>query len=178
MGNYTDVVFCVQGNPYDDVPLSLELPSGEVSEVTSAREAALQRAGLTLSPHAVRAGPLPLPLVGALRVLTADVAALQTYTGDPSKDPISSEGESAAARALCGVLGAMVEQLEGGNAQFHIAVRSGAATSAVGREATEAAGLYRDGVRSTLDAALGEARRWRAAVGGGPDPALGKRMRD
>ena len=147
MGNYSDVVFCSQGNPYDDVPLSLELPSGEVSEVTSAREAALQRAGLTLSPHAVRAGPLPLPLVGALRVLTADVAALQTYTGDPSKDPISSEGESAAAKA-------------------------------VGREATEAAGLYRDGVRSTLDAALGEARRWRAAVGGGPDPALGKRMRD
>lgn len=170
--------FALQGNPYDDVPLSLELPSGEVSEVTSAREAALQRAGLTLSPHAVRAGPLPLPLVGALRVLTADVAALQTYTGDPSKDPISSEGESAAARALCGVLGAMVEQLEGGDAQFHIAVRSGAAAKAVGREATEAAGLYRDGVRSTLDAALGEARRWRAAVGGGPDPALGKRMRD
>ena len=71
-----------------------------------------------------------------------------------------------------------MEQLEGGDAQFHIAVRSGAAAKAVGREATEAAGLYRDGVRSTLDAALGEARRWRAAVGGGPDPALGKRMRD
>ena len=170
--------FALPGNPYDDVPLSLELPGGEVADVTKAREAALARAGLTLSPHAVRAGPLPLPLVGTLRVLTADVAALQTFTGNPTTDPISSEGETAAARALCGVLGAMVEQLEGGDAQFHIALRSGTAERAVGAGAMEAAKTYRDGVAATLDAALGEARRWRAAVGAGPDPALGKRTRD
>ena len=29
-----------------------------------------------------------------------------------------------------------------------------------------------------LETAMGEARRWRAAVGGGPDPALGKRSRE
>ena len=76
------------------------------------------------------------------------------------------------------MLGAMVEQLEGGDAQFHIALRSGTAERAVGAGAMEAAKTYRDGVAATLDAALGEARRWRAAVGAGPDPALGKRTRD
>jgi histone-lysine N-methyltransferase SETD3 len=33
-------------------------------------------------------------------------------------------------------------------------------------------------VRRTLEVAAGEARAWRAAVGGGPDPSLGKRTRD
>ena len=40
------------------------------------------------------------------------------------------------------------------------------------------AALYRAGVRRTLEVAAGEARAWRAAVGGGPDPSLGKRTRD
>jgi len=34
------------------------------------------------------------------------------------------------------------------------------------------------GVRGALETALVEARGWRAAVGGGPDPQLGKRLRD
>ena len=50
----------------------------------------------------------------------------------------------------------MVEQLEGGDAQFHIAVRSGAAAKAVGREATEAAGLCGDG--GAVDARRGAGR--------------------
>jgi histone-lysine N-methyltransferase SETD3 len=169
--------FALGSNPYDDVPMSLELPGGEVGEVTAAREAALLRAGLSLSPHAVRAGALPLPLVGALRVLTADVAALATFTGDPRVVPITSEGEAAAAAALCGALGVLLEQLRAGEGDA-AAAAAGAPGTIVGAGAVHAVGLYRAGIRHVLETAMGEARRWRAAVGGGPDAALGKRARD
>jgi histone-lysine N-methyltransferase SETD3 len=168
--------FALENNPYDDVPLSLELPGGEVGEVTAAREAALLRAGLSLTPHAVRAGALPLPLVGTLRVLTADVAALATFTGDPRVQAITSEGEAAAAAALCGALGALLEQLAAGEEDARRA--AALLADAVGAGAVRAVGTYRAGVRLALETAMGEARRWRAAVGGGPDPALGKRSRD
>ena len=200
--------FTVDGNPYDDVPLSLELPGGEVAEVTRAREAALARFGLSLSPHAVRAGTLSTSLVGTLRVLTADAAALSTCSSDPRTAPVSSEGEAAAAAALCGALGALLEQLEGGDeaarawesnaeARFREVAGAGAGSGSgwvrvgvgvgapaggggVRAAATAAreARIYREGVRRTLQTAMGEARAWRAAVGGGPDPALGKRTRD
>ena len=177
--------FAVENNPYDDVPMSLELPAGEVAEVTAARSAALARAGLTLTPHAVRAGPLPLPLVGALRVLTADPAALGTFTADPRIAPVSSEGEAAAAAALCGALAAMLEQFEEGEAAAAAAaadvagaLQRGAAVGTLKAGGIRAALVYRAGVRRTLEAAMGEARKWRAAVGGAPDPALGKRSRD
>ena len=196
--------FTVDGNPYDDVPLSLELPGGEVAEVTRAREAALARFGLSLSPHAVRAGTLSTSLVGTLRVLTADAAALSTCSSDPRTAPVSSEGEAAAAAALCGALGALLEQLEGGDeaarvwesnaeARFREVAGasagsesgSGSAGAPAGEGGVRAAAtaarearIYREGVRRTLQTAMGEARAWRAAVGGGPDPALGKRTRD
>ena len=109
--------FCVENNPYDDVPLSLELPQGEVAEVTRARSACLQRWRLQLSPHAARAAKGVAPgLMGALRVLTADAAALATCAQDPRIVPVSSEGEPAAAAALCGALAALVEQLDAGDA--------------------------------------------------------------
>ena len=59
--------------------------------MTAIRDVALARAGLSLSPHAVRAGALPLSLVGVLRVLTADPSALASFTGDPRVAPVSSE---------------------------------------------------------------------------------------
>jgi len=170
--------FCVENNPYDDVPLSLELPQGEVAEVTRARSACLQRWRLQLSPHAARAAKGVAPgLMGALRVLTADAAALATCAQDPRVVPVSSEGEPAAAAALCGALAALVEQLDAGDAA--LASAEGAAAAALaGPAAAREAAKYRAGVRRTLEAAAGEARAWRAAVGGGPDPSLGKRTRD
>ncbi len=170
--------FCVENNPYDDVPLSLELPQGEVAEVTRARSACLQRWRLQLSPHAARAAKGVAPgLMGALRVLTADAAALATCAQDPRVVPVSSEGEPAAAAALCGALAALVEQLDAGDAS--LASAEGAAAAALaGPAAAREAAKYRAGVRRTLEAAAGEARAWRAAVGGGPDPSLGKRTRD
>jgi hypothetical protein len=44
-----------RGTPHEDVPRSLEVAAEEVAAVSAAREAALARANLTLSPHAVRA---------------------------------------------------------------------------------------------------------------------------
>ena len=123
--------FCVENNPYDDVPLSLELPQGEVAEVTRARSACLQRWRLQLSPHAARAAKGVAPgLMGALRVLTADAAALATCAQDPRIVPVSSEGEPAAAAALCGALAALVEQLDAGDAA--LASAEGAAAAARG----------------------------------------------
>ena len=170
--------FCVENNPYDDVPLSLELPQGEVAEVTRARSACLQRWRLQLSPHAARAAKGVAPgLMGALRVLTADAAALATCAQDPRVVPVSSEGEPAAAAALCGALAALVEQLDAGDA-FLASAEGAAAAARAGPAAAREAAKYRAGVRRTLEAAAGEARAWRAAVGGGPDPSLGKRTRD
>ena len=159
--------FCVENNPYDDVPLSLELPQGEVAEVTRARSACLQRWRLQLSPHAARAAKGVAPgLMGALRVLTADAAALATCAQDPRIVPVSSEGEPAAAAALCGALAALVEQLDAGDAALASAEGAAAAARAGPAAAREAA-KYRAGVRRTLEAAAGEARAWRAAVGEG-----------
>ena len=170
--------FCVENNPYDDVPLSLTLPQGEVAEVTRARVACLQRWRLALSPHAVCAAKGVAPgLIGTLRVLTADAAALATCAQDPRVAPVSSEGEPAAAAALCGALAALVEQLDAGDAALASAEGAAAAARA-GPAAMREAAKYRAGVRLTLEAAAGEARAWRAAVGGGPDPSLGKRTRD
>jgi histone-lysine N-methyltransferase SETD3 len=170
--------FCVENNPYDDVPLSLELPQGEVAEVTRARSACLQRWRLALSPHAARAAKGVAPgLMGTLRVLTADAAALATCVQDPRVAPVSSEGEPAAAAALCGALAALLEQLDEGDAALASPEGAAAAASA-GPAAVREAAKYRAGVRRTLEVAAGEARAWRAAVGGGPDPSLGKRTRD
>ena len=170
--------FCVENNPYDDVPLSLTLPQGEVAEVTRARVACLQRWRLALSPHAVCAAKGVAPgLIGTLRVLTADAAALATCAQDPRVAPVSSEGEPAAAAALCGALAALIEQLDAGDAALASAEGAAAAARA-GPAAMREAAKYRAGVRLTLEAAAGEARAWRAAVGGGPDPSLGKRTRD
>jgi histone-lysine N-methyltransferase SETD3 len=166
--------FGVRDNPYDDVPLSLELPQGEVRDVSALRERVLHRAKLSLSPHSVRCGALPLPLVGTLRVLTADASTLGTYAGDPRTDPVSSEGEAAAAAALCGALQTLLERLHAGDD----AAAACAATlrgRGKGEQAARAAEAYRDGCRAALERAELEARRWRAAVGGGPDPSLGKR---
>ena len=170
--------FCVENNPYDDVPLSLELPNGEVGEVTRTRAACLQKFNLQLSPHAVRANNGLAPgLVGTLRVLTADAAALATCVIDPRLTPVSSEGEAHAAATLCGALAALIEQLDEGDAALQSA-EGAVAAAQVSEASRREAEVYRQGVRRTLEQAAGEARAWRAAVGGGPDPSLGKRTRD
>ena len=72
-----------------------------------------------------------------------------------------------------------MEQLAAGEEDARRAAASPELARAVGGvEAVRAVGVYRAGVRRALETATGEARRWRAAVGGGPDPALGKRSRE
>jgi len=157
--------FCVVKNPYDDVPLTLELPGGEVGEVTRARAACLVRFNLQLCKHAVRWKPAGLAsgLIGTLRVLTADAAALATCVVDPRDAPVSSEGELLAAGALCGALAALVEQLDEGDAALR-SPEGAAAASGAGEAACREAETYRLGVRATLESAGGKpgrgAPRW------------------
>jgi len=78
--------FALRGTPFDDVPLSLELPAVEVAVVSAAREAALARgaANLTLSPHAVRAegggGAQRLPTTGSRALLDRSCPSSGTST--------------------------------------------------------------------------------------------------
>ncbi len=189
-------------NPYDETPLALELPRGEPAEATAARAEALARCGLALAPHAVRAeGPPPRDLVAVLRVLTVDAAELGALgpggggaagagagAGATRRDPrmgaLSADGEAAAANALCVALGATLDALDRGDEAWREAERAAGgregmgARLGVGEAAVEGAARYREGCRRCLEGALAEARKWRTAVGGAPEPALGKRTRD
>ena len=158
--------FCVENNPYDDVPLSLELPQGEVAEVTRARSACLQRWRLQLSPHAARARQRRRAGAhGALRVLTADAGRAGDVRAGPENSARELGGRARGGRrALRRARRARRAARRGGR---RARVRGGRRRRArAGPAAAREAAKYRAGVRRTLEAAAGEARAWRAAVGG------------
>ena len=168
--------FCVENNPYDDVPLSLELPQGEVAEVTRAERMPAEVAAATLAARRARRQRRRAGAHGPRCACSRDAAALATCAQDPRIVPVSSEGEPAAAAALCGALAALVEQLDAGTP------RSRPRRAPPPRRARPGGGAgggeVPRGRAADARGGRGEARAWRAAVGGGPDPSLGKRTRD
>eukprot|EP00897_Mesotaenium_endlicherianum_P002151 jgi/Mesen1/1964/ME000147S01051 len=101
-------------NPYDTVPIELELPEEEDDELAQSRLALLERHGLGLD-HMVRACThgrgLPPKLLAALRVLSMEADELASYGGNPLRDPVSKRNEVAALEALDAVVSALLQML-------------------------------------------------------------------
>eukprot|EP00873_Tetraselmis_striata_P014499 jgi/Tetstr1/434763/TSEL_023814.t1 len=152
--------FALPDNPYDQFPITFELPEGEPAADSTARQNALAKHSLG-TDHAIQRGELATSLVAALRVLTADAESLAAFSGDPRTEPLSARAEAAATEALCGTLQALLAMaVEGDEAA---AAAEGSALAGIPAGATKAAAIFRAGNIAVLQSGLTAAEAWRDA---------------